>query len=371
MINRIGLTNFKAFDDLELPMGSLTLLSGLNASGKSSVLQALAVLRQSFESGSLGAGELDLNGPLVRIGTGRDVLFEGFVERVVGIAIDASGPAGGVSMAWRADPPLDGDVLPCMERPDPAPTAEVNLFGPGFQFLRADRITPTVTLPKSQNAIGAKRFLGVRGEYVGHFLLEHGDTLQVPPRLRHPDQPEAGSLIAQVNAWMQDFSPGVRLDLDAIAMTDTVRPTYAFKGTGPSYGQPLRATNVGFGLTHALPVLTACLAAAEGSLVVVENPEAQLHPRGQVAMGRLMALAAANGAQLVVESHSDHVLNGIRLAAKGGDVDPEGVKLHFFSREAGQATVFDTPVLGGDGRLSFWPEDFFDQWEKSLDMLLA
>jgi predicted ATPase len=104
---------------------------------------------------------------------------------------------------------------------------------------------------------------------------------------------------------------------------------------------------------------------------MIENPEAHLHPRGQVAMGRLMALAASIGVQILVETHSDHVLNGIRLAVKAGEIPPDDVKLHFFRRDREtKATVIETPPVARDGRLGFWPEDFFDQWEKSLDELL-
>ncbi|WP_343502287.1 MULTISPECIES: AAA family ATPase [Roseobacteraceae] len=153
-------------------------------------------------------------------------------------------------------------------------------------------------------------------------------------------------------------------------MTDLVRLIFSYRGEGAAYGDPLRPTNVGFGLTHALPVVTACLAAKPGTMLVVENPEAQLHPRGQSMIGRLLALTAANGTQVIVETHSDHVLNGIRLAVKEEFLVPDVVRLHFFSRLPGEASSFESPVLGPDGRLSYWPDGFFDQWERSLDRLL-
>ena len=86
--------------------------------------------------------------------------------------------------------------------------------------------------------------------------------------------------------------------------------------------------------------------------------------------GRLLALTAASGVQVVVESHSDHVLNGIRLAVKEGQLSPSETRLHFFSRPRGEASRCETPDLRADGRLSYWPSGFFDQWEKSLDQLL-
>jgi len=132
-----------------------------------------------------------------------------------------------------------------------------------------------------------------------------------------------------------------------------------------------RPTNVGFGLTYVLPVVIACLASRPGGIVLIENPEAHLHPQGQTAMATLTCASAATGAQVIVETHSDHVLNGVRLAVKRGIIDAEEVMLHFFRREVEGASIkIETPVLRSDGMVSQWPEGFFDEWERALDRLL-
>jgi len=371
MLDFIGLENFKTFDDLELSLGNLTLLSGLNGSGKSTVLQAIGVLRQSFDGRFLLAGELALNGELVEIGGGRDVLYQGFSKPEIALSLGESRDGQDHIYRWTAAAGSDADVLTCTTKPERGELRLLDLFDRGFQFLRADRITPAVTFPKSQDAVRQKRFLGARGEYTAHFLLEFGEQITTAKIVRSTHEEKAFSLIAQVNAWMQEFSPGVRVAAQPVPMTDLVRLVFTYKGEGVAHGDPLRPTNVGFGLTHALPVITACLAAEPGTMLVVENPEAQLHPRGQVSIGRLLALTAANGVQVIVESHSDHVLNGIRLAVKDRLLAPKQAKLHFFSRNSGEASSYQTPTLTEEGRLSYWPQGFFDQWEKSLDKLLG
>ncbi|CAH0497223.1 DUF3696 domain-containing protein [Novosphingobium sp. CECT 9465] len=370
MLDFIGLENFKAFEDIELRLGNLTLLSGLNGSGKSTVLQAIGVLRQSFDGRFLLEGDLALNGELVEIGTGRDALYQAFAKAEIALSLGESRQGEDHVYRWLAPADLEADVLSCTSKPERMELPLLDLFDRGFQFLRADRITPSVTFPKSQDAVRQKRFLGARGEYTAHFLLEFGEQITTAEIVRSPHEEKAFSLIAQVNAWMQEFSPGVRVGAQPVPMTDLVRLVFTYKGEGAAHGDPLRPTNVGFGLTHALPVITACLAAEPGTMLVVENPEAQLHPRGQVSMGRLLALAAANGVQVIIESHSDHVLNGIRLAVKDGLLAPNQAKLHFFTREPGQPSDYQTPTLTEEGRLSYWPKGFFDQWEKSLDKLL-
>lgn len=370
MPDYIGLQNFKAFEHVEIELGALTLLSGLNGSGKSTILQALGLLRQSFDARFLLQGSLALNGELVELGTGRDVLYQNFDAPEV--AIELGERVDGVDKVylWRAPAGSDSDVLSCTVKPEEGELPLLDVFAKGFQFLRADRITPAVTFPKSQNAVRQQRFLGARGEFTAHFLLEFGEQITTAEIVRSDDEPKATSLIAQVNVWMQQFSPHVRVEPASVPMTDLVRLVFSYRGEGAAYGDVLRPTNVGFGLTHALPVVTACLAAQPGTLLIVENPEAQLHPRGQSTIGRLLALTAANGVQVIVETHSDHVLNGIRLAVKDGLLAPHSTRLHFFSRQRGQPSSYESPLLGPDGRLSYWPAGFFDQWERSLDQLL-
>src|SRR5436853_896359 len=87
MIHMLRLQNYKCFEDQSLEFGFLTLLSGLNGTGKSSVLQALLLLRQSYQQNLLQTIGLALNGDLIHIGTARDALFEGAKEDVIGFDV--------------------------------------------------------------------------------------------------------------------------------------------------------------------------------------------------------------------------------------------------------------------------------------------
>src|SRR5262249_24563225 len=152
---------------------------------------------------------------------------------------------------------------------------------------------------------------------------------------------------------------------------DLVRLSFRFGTAGLSSSNRYRPTNVGFGLTYVLPVVNACLASRPGGIVLIENPEAHLHPHGQTAMATITCAAGAAGAQVIVETHSDHVLNGVRFAVKRGLIGADEVMLHFFSRDAaGTSIKIETPGLRADGMISEWPEGFFDEWENALDRLL-
>src|SRR5690606_34572833 len=116
--------------------------------------------------------------------------------------------------------------------------------------------------------------------------------------------------------------------------TDDVVLHYDYVGrTGVrESSQKLRPSNVGFGLTYSLPLVVACLIAKPGSVLLLENPEAHLHPQGQAALGELIVRAARDGVQILVETHSDHVLNGIRLAVKRQLISKDDVVVHYFQR---------------------------------------
>jgi hypothetical protein len=117
--------------------------------------------------------------------------------------------------------------------------------------------------------------------------------------------------------------------------------------------------DVGFGVSQALPVVTALLAARPGQLVYLEQPEIHLHPRAQVAMAEVLANAANRGIQVVAETHSSLLLLGVQSLVAEGKLSPDKVKLHWFGRrDTDGATVVTSADLDEAGRFPGWPEDF-------------
>ena len=90
-------------------------------------------------------------------------------------------------------------------------------------------------------------------------------------------------------------------------------------------------------------------------------------------MGELLALAASCGVQVVIETHSDHILNGICIAVHGGKLRPEDLQLHYFHRQKKQDQAFIevvSPRINRRGRIDKWPDGFFDEWDKNMELLL-
>lgn len=381
MIDSMRLRNFKAFRELELRLRPLTLLTGVNAAGKSTIIQSLALVRQSYDEGVLDAGGgFLLNGSLVELGVGQDVLHEDYTDGRgdAPIPIGIGCTVGSRDLWWQAEYETSRDREADLLRfaagqplPDSAQDGAGGLLGSGFQFLKADRIVPAVHYPKSYQAVIRRGSLGARGEHTVNFLRARRDDPVAALPVRHPKAKSTG-LLDQVEAWLQTVCPGVNLMAEDVRGTDFVKLSYGFGGTAGigSSNIRYRPTNVGFGLTYALPIIVACISAGPSSLIMLENPEAHLHPRGQTAMARLAALAVAAGAQVLIESHSDHILNGIRLAVKESVVGPDGVALHYFDRDDHGKIETSSPQIDVDGMLSRWPIGFFDEWDRALDRLL-
>jgi predicted ATPase len=365
MITELTLTNLKCFAQQSVPLGALTLLTGINGTGKSTVIQSLLLLRQSWLREILTKGALALNGELVEMGTGRDALYEGATKDEIGIGLKWD--AGKVEWFFAVRPELD--VLTMESDPIPEQAYQKSPFGDGFQYLTAERIGPRVAFPTSTHAVREQRQLGRSGEYATHYLAIFGtEKVQLPALIR--DDAASSSLLNQVESWLSVVSPGTQLQIQEFANLNLAELRYAFSG-GDVASRSYRSMNVGFGLTYSLPILVAVLGARPGALLVIENPEAHLHPRGQEALGEFLVRAAKDGVQLVVETHSDHVLNGVRLAVAKKLIKPELVRTHFFHRRTGEgARGMVSPQIDADGRLSDWPRDFFDQWDRSLEELL-
>lgn len=249
-----------------------------------------------------------------------------------------------------------------------------------IRYLSANRSAPHYEHTLLSNIKGPGEF-GDDGAGVVSFLLSKAaEHIEVAPELSYPGI-DNRELFVQLNAWMNVVSPGVNLNLAKNAERTRALLEVDFEHgicDAPRY----RPQNVGFGISYTLPVLALILTARPGEVLIVENPEAHLHPRGQAEIGRLLAKAAAYGVQIFVETHSDHVINGVRVAVKRNDISSDDVKIAFFARKPHEVKdetsslkkeIFTTVkdiLVDKNGSLSEYPEDFMDEWNNQLMELL-
>ena len=363
MIQKICLENFKCFDNLSLPLRPVNVFTGLNGVGKSTVIQSLLLLRQSYLT-LYPMNGLVLNGRYVRLGNGQDVLYEKASEEKLGL-----GFCSDIGDAWfEYDYIPDSDLLPMKS------SVRADVSGELFQkrviYLSAYRIEPQELYRITNEPELRNREFGNSGEYALQYLSLYGNEAVKNSHVILQEKAGNG-LSNQLRFWMDRIAPGVMAGVTVNSQLRTSELRYEFV-EGTEKTNSYKSMNVGFGITYVLPLIITLLSAEPGDIVILENPEAHIHPAGQKMLGELMALAGCGGVQILAETHSDHILNGLRLAVKYGKIPKDMVNLVFFYKDSTDSYrhKYVSPQISPDGRLDVWPEGFLDEWDKALYELI-
>lgn len=385
MLEKIILKNFKCYREQEINFSKLTVLCGGNSVGKSAIIQSIAAIIQSNE-----AKKLDLNGELVKLGGYKDIHSK----------FDDISPCTYIELykneqyyKWGITKNLDEidiDYLPLIEGDLTNLKIENEKLNKSYQFLIAERIGPRDNFPYSP-FLPHKNWLGIRGEFTSQVLSELSqsslsfsqleylnstieknfsnkvDSINIisDPRI-HINEPYSNVIYRHVQHWINEITPEIRVTSHSIKDALISYTTFNVNGN------LTRPSHVGFGLSYSLSIILALLTAPKNGVVIIENPEAHLHPRGQSYLGRLIALTAKAGVQVIVETHSEHIINGIRVAICLSENFVENwVKVLFLHRENG---TFSPRVKELDfdenAQLPCWPTGFFDQQMKDIDILM-
>ncbi|MEP3665657.1 MAG: DUF3696 domain-containing protein [Roseibium sp.] len=302
---------------------------------------------------------ISLNGPFgLELGTAEGVL-NWDSRSPIEIAFEATeiGPA-----TWRLSVPSEEALyLEITERPSELPKA-FSGTPRAFTYLSAERLGPrgfsaASPLPEAELEVG------VKGEFCAHVLSVLGDQIMGTVGRSHPlyGRSTPRLLKYEVEQWLSEITRPI--EVTGVRESDSTVAELRFRTPGSTW---VRSTNMGFGITYALPIILAGLIAEKGGLLVVENPEAHLHPAGQSRMGVFLAWLAGNGVQVLIETHSDHVINGIRRAvAEHSYLNAASALLHWFGNDSDghEGPLFSTLAIGESGSLSDWPNGFFDQYQ--------
>lgn len=382
MINSITLGNFKCFETLTtIPMSRFTFLYGKNGRGKSSVIQSLLLLSQSLRENGGVLNSLILNGKMVSLGTFDDIrnrYSDPDTPIQITVATDSEAPLD-LSFTRSVDKPtiadLDdiwvGDIhyISAMEaQSQMAPEAivskeegaaggvivmsqsDINTYSilKTLAFVAADRRGP-VNFESRRDNLGPAD-VDVRGDYLINSL-----SVKSPEFLERFSQ-ELSLILsgASIRVFPNPVTPDrLELFLDSVNNNE----------------QGFRPRNVGFGYSYILPIIYQTLTAPKGGMVVVENPEAHLYPGAQSRLvDFLVKYANLNDLQILLETHSDHIINGLRISVKNGYVKPEETSVLFFDREDENSgtPIVETINIDSRGALSSQPRDFMDEWTRQM-----
>lgn len=194
--------------------------------------------------------------------------------------------------------------------------------------------------------------VGTSGEKTIDAILsatEANETRNVKPKGRHMPFQE---MIAH---WLRAMGMIDSFRVEEIADGSNLWRAYVRTRPGAS---EVQLTDVGFGVSQVLPVITLLQYVPEGSTVVLEQPEIHLHPLAQAALADVIIQAATHRrVQVILESHSEHLLLRLQRRIAEQAVSADDIKLYFCDAPRGVSTL--TPLeLDLFGNIRNWPDKF-------------
>ncbi|EMY6820232.1 DUF3696 domain-containing protein [Vibrio cholerae] len=362
MLDSIYIENFKCFKKQLIPMANLTLLTGFNAAGKSSSIQTL-LLGAQIQKSAEGEYSASLNGSLVKLGTVGDVRCHYGAGKEICITYSSGDDYLKLSLDASS---RKENSLPFKSKWTGHNKNSIYSKLHKLIYISAIRNGTLDVYPVPKDSFPVHADVGDCGQYAPWWLEKHSDDVVCSQRLNKSEP--ATSLRAQLNAWANELFPGAEATVEQLENLPLVKLSMRTS----KQQQYKRPANIGYGLTYAFPILVAGLLAKREQILIVDSPEAHLHPQGQSKMGYFLGVMASAGVQVVCETHSDHVLNGVRLAVADKAIPNSDVAIHFFQSQFDkneEAPLITSPQLDSNGSLDMWPEGFFDQTDKDLARL--
>lgn len=400
----------------EISTPPLTVIAGVNSSGKSSIMQPLLLLKQTVDA-AYDPGPLQLDGPNVSITSVDQILSRGasVASRVTSFSVELcidshrtkakfSRDTGGnlrvaeytaLFMAGQSEPvTLREGMTDSTLRKIFAPTLKKNEFP--SSILQRNEAKLSVARDRFALQVGITIQAGDTSTLLPLILggtelssevsrIIHLPALRGNPKRtyrtaaiegRYPgtfDTYTAGIIsywqnngrTEQLNQLKRDVEElGLTWKVEARQLDDTQvellvgRLPHARQGGARDL---VNIADVGFGVSQTLPVVVALLAADPGQTVYLEQPEIHLHPRAQLYFARLVNRALKRQVRVIIETHSSLLIRAVQTMIARDEMDANDVALHWFTRSLTTGeTEISTAELSPDGAFGDWPEDFDD-----------
>lgn len=362
-IEKIILKNFKCHKDFETDLKQLNILTGSNAAGKSSLIQALLLAFKSWkecEKKRINTNKIyDMN-----LGIPLNIVSEDLEEKNIEIELFLNGIKNKVVLGLPDDSDEMSFDICNYEEILETKEQEYDLGKMSIFYLNAERKGPRIVsfindiIPYS---------VGNTGENTGYVLSEMDKLQKINGDFRLPKElriSEIDRFSANCEEWLNVIIPDTKIQYSVDVEKNIT--TVMLQNQG-EFHLPI---STGFGITYVLPIIVQALAASmiKNSILIVENPEAHLHPLSQSRLGKFLALAAINGVQIVLETHSEHIVDGCRIQI-AKEKQCENMKILFFEKRDNKSVCKDINIQD-NGELDEWPEGFFDQKRADLRELL-
>lgn len=340
-MKKLHLENFKAFKSVDVDFADLTILSGVNGGGKSSIIQSLLLLAQTrFANVATNQIELHLNGYYLKYFDKNELLHVASGEEIV-IEIDDE--------KFITDGDSERSIIQLKDETD-------IVFFDNFDFISADRFGPK---RYHEDDATLDLMVGKQGENAIFLLSEYYSKIGL-----------------RIEEYLK-YLFGEKISLQPATDKNSHVSSMTMKNYVSNDADFFNPIHMPFGLSYILPILVAIEIALtinkdQKSIVIVENPEAHLHPSAQSRLGNLFASKANENLQLIIETHSEHIINGALKSIKSKGILPKNISINFFTKgeQLGSHKV-DKITINENSELSHWPQGFMDQFTNDSYELLS
>ncbi len=394
MIKEIQIQNFKCFQNLKkFELSKINLLTGINGRGKSSLLQSILLLSQSANKLNF-KDKLKLNSKHIDLGNFEDIKnSETKHEEKIFIELNFDDLKASFNFSENENDIMSALVEGEIKLSDSIEMEDFSRFSEKFKqsikdiigedlvddddetmqkidlkyihyydlisrvhYISADRLGPVKYVDK----ISFSDFISVgsKGEHTLNVLAKNNLPLVHNKLYLGKD---SKSVIQQTQEWLSYILEGAHIEIKGKDADSSVL-YMLINNKNNSY--KYKPTNVGFGYSYILPLIVSGLIAKEDEILIIENPEAHLHPRAQSRIAEFFSKVASCGVQVIIESHSEHILNGLRVSALNPEIEinNDDLTINYFNESFDSSKL----VMDEKGKIANWPNGFFDQQELDL-----
>ena len=407
MITKLRAKNFKSWQDTrEIDFAPLTGFFGANSSGKTSLLQIVLMLKQTVERPPDWNGTLDFGDEtsLVNLGNFRDVIYRHKQDLSLCITVSWNLPEElSVENPFAGNsPPIETTTLSFatsivkIDKHSVAANSftynmsgrhfsirwssdndhfsyhakSVVMAGPPFRCYSMrdkSRVNPKLSFWQFEEAFeelfSRICYLGPRREYPRPHYDWEGEH---PEGVGQHGRDMVSALLSgriqllnldeQVPRWLQRLG---LIDSYRLVRASNSENQYEFLITMHSGGTEVRLMDVGFGVSQIIPVLILCYYVPEGSILILEQPEAHLHPKVQSGLADVLIDAVkGRNLQIILESHSEHLLHRLTRRIAEGEISADDMALYACQINDGTSQI-EPLTMDEYGNVSNWPRDFF------------
>lgn len=411
IINEIIYQNFKCFQNItNITCNKINLFTGVNGRGKSTALQGLLLLKQSIDY-NIATDKVYFNGNNVRLGNFEDVKNrKTSTKSPIKIKLKSVGhsPLTEFKISYHLTEDENDTMVGKINRiyvyityrekkykyiikrdkynqfyirGKDARNIPIlnfqNLWIPNniskivlnkvtdninlnrIHYISADRIGPKDLYPKE--SLNTFPTVGSSGEFTANILAKKRNERVYKNLVKDKSAPV---LLDQTSAWLNYIFEGGRVNVKTYDEN-----IISMQLNSDDSLELYKALNVGFGYSYTLPIIVSGLIAKKGDIIVVENPEAHIHPMAQSRLTEFLIKVCIGGVQVFIESHSEHVLNAFRVAVKLEQIKSDEISVNFFQKDE-EKQILNIPIRS-DGKIFDWPKGFFDQTEKDFEKLFG